>query len=206
MIEVTKFKLYPNKEIEEKLFSNLRICSFVYNWCLEHNILSDSVLPQLKEVYPDVKEVHSIVLQNVVHQVRDNIRALSELKKKGKKVGRLRHKSRHSMIFEQTGFKIEEDMLRLSKIGAIPIVLSRSIEAEAPIKQIIIKHNKTHNWFAVAVSRTNEIDDWFAFRRTYQKSAKPTFKAIGIDLNVSNFSTDSDGLVIEHPKNVMKAE
>ena len=68
------------------------------------------------------------MLQNVVHQVRDNIRALSEPKKKGKKVGRLRHKSRHSMIFEQTGFKIEGDMLRLSKIGAIPIVLSRSIE------------------------------------------------------------------------------
>jgi putative transposase len=204
MIEVTRFKLYPNKEVEDKLYSNLRICSFVYNWCLEHNIWNDSVLPQLKEVYPDVKEVHSIVLQNVVHQVRDNIRALSELKKKGKKVGRLRHKSRHSMIFEQTGFKIEGDMLRLSKIGAIPIVVSRSIEA--PIKQIIIKHNKTHNWFAVVVSRTNEIDDWFAFRRTYQKSAKPTFKAVGIDLNVSNFSTDSDGLVIEHPKNVKKAE
>ncbi len=204
MIKVTRFKLYPNKEVEDKLFSNLRICSFVYNWCLEHNIWNDSVLPQLKEVYPDVKEVHSIVLQNVVHQVRDNIRALSELKKKGKKVGRLRHKSRHSMIFEQTGFKIEGDMLRLSKIGAIPIVLSRSIEA--PIKQITIKHNKTHNWFAIVVSRTNEIGDWFAFRRTYQKSAKPTFKAVGIDLNVSNFSTDSDGLVIEHPKNVKKSE
>jgi putative transposase len=204
MIKVTRFKLYPNKEVEDKLFSNLRICSFVYNWCLEHNIWNDSVLPQLKEVYPDVKEVHSIVLQNVVHQVRDNIKALSELKKKCKKVGRLRHKSRHSMIFEQTGFKIEGSMLRLSKIGAILIVLSRLIEV--PIKQIIIKHNKTHNWFAVVVSRTNEIDDWFAFRRTYQKSAKPTFKVVGIDLNVSNFSTDSDGLVIEHPKNVKKSE
>ena len=105
MIEVTRFKLYPNKEVEDKLFSSLRICSFVYNWCLEHNILNDSVLPQLKTVYPDIKEVHSIVLQNVVHQVRDNIRALSELKKNGKKVGRLRHKSRHSMIFEQTPYK-----------------------------------------------------------------------------------------------------
>ena len=77
MIEVTRFKLYPNKETEDKLFSNLRICSFVYNWCLEHNIWNDSVLPQLKEAYPDVKEVHSIVLQNVLHQIRDNIKVLS---------------------------------------------------------------------------------------------------------------------------------
>ena len=146
MIKVTKFKLYPNKETEDKLFSNLRICSFVYNWCLEHNIWNDSVLPQLKEVYPDIKEVHSIVLQNVVHQVRDNIKALSELKKKGKKVGRLRHKSRHSMIYEQTGFKIDGNYLRLSKIGAIPIIHQQT--DKGTIKQIIIKHNKTHNWFA----------------------------------------------------------
>ncbi len=204
MITVTRFKLYPSKEIEDKLFSNLRICSFVYNWCLEHNTWNDSVLPQLKDVYPDVKEVHSIVLQNVIHQVRDNIKVLSAHKKKGKKVGRLRHKSRHSMIFEQSGFKIDGDMLRLSKLGAIPIVLSRPIGGT--IKQIVIKHTKTHNWFAAVVSEINEIDDWFAFRKTYCKPSKSVFKAVGIDLNVSNFLTDSDGLVIEHPKNVKKAE
>jgi putative transposase len=193
MIEVTRFKLYPNKETEGNLFSNLRICSFVYNWCLEHNIWKDSVLPQLKEVYPDIKEVHSIVLQNVLHQIRDNIKALSILKNKGKKVGRLRHKFRNSMIYEQTGFKIDCNLLRLSRIGAIPIVLSRPIEGT--IKQIIIKHNKTHNWHAIVVS-----DNGKETEKTIGK------KAIGIDLNVSNFSTDSDGLVIEHPKNVKKME
>jgi putative transposase len=193
MIEVTKFKLYPNKETEDKLFSNLRICSFVYNWCLEHSIWKDSVLPQLKEVYPDIKEVHSIVLQNVVHQIRDNIKALSESKKKGKKVGRLRHKFRHSMIYEQTGFKIDGNYLRLSRIGAIPITISRPIEGT--IKQIIIKHNKTHNWFASVVS-----DNGMEPEKTSGT------KVIGIDLNVSNFSTDSDGLVVDHPKNVTKAE
>lgn len=203
MIQVTRFKLYPNKEVEDKLFSNLRICSFVYNWCLEHNIWKDSVLPQLKEVYPDVREVHSIVLQNVVHQVRDNIKALSEKKKNGQKVGRLRHKPRHSMIYEQSGFKIDGSMLRLSMIGTIPIVLSRPIEGK--IKQIIIKHNKTHNWFAIVVSEIDHIQEWFEFRRTYQKSSKG-LTAIGIDLNISNFSTDSDGLVIENPRNVKKAE
>jgi putative transposase len=32
MITVTRFKLYPNKETEEKLFSSLHICSFVSNF------------------------------------------------------------------------------------------------------------------------------------------------------------------------------
>ncbi len=107
------------------------------------------------------------------------------------------------MIYEQSGFKIDGNLLRLSMIGAIPIVLSRPIEGK--IKQIIIKHNKTHNWFAIVVSETSQVDDWYAFRRTYQKSTNG-LKAIGIDLNVSNFSTDSDGLVIENPRNVKKAE
>lgn len=204
MITVTRFKLYPNKELEDRLFSNLHICSFVYNWCLDHNIWNDSVLPRLKEVYPDVREVHSKVLQNVVEQLRDNISNLSEKKKKGQKVGRLRHKPRHSMIYEQSGFRIDEELnlLRLSKIGAIPIVLSRPIDGE--IKQIIIKHNKTHNWFASVVSETNKIDDWFEFRKTYTKPMK--IKAVGIDLNVLDFSTDSDGLVVKHPKNIKKVE
>lgn len=204
MITVTRFKMYPNKEIEDKLFSNLRICSFVYNWCLDHNIQNDSVLPQLKEVYPDIREVHSKVLQNVIQQIRDNISGISEKKKKGQKVGKLRHKPRHSMIYEQSGFRIDEDlgMLRLSKIGAVPIVVSRPIKGE--VKQIIIKHNKTNNWFAAVVSKTREIDDWFEFRKTYQKPRR--IKVVGIDLNVSNFSTDSDGLVVDHPKNIKKAE
>lgn len=193
MIEVTKFKLYPNKETEDKLFSNLRICSFVYNWCLEHSVWKDSVLPQLKEVYPDIKEVHSIVLQNVVHQVRDNIKWLSGLKKKGKKVGRLRHKLRHNMIYEQTGFKIDGNYLRLSRIGAIPIIISRPIEGT--IKQIIIKYNKTHNWFASVVSDNG-----------MEPENTSGTKVVGIDLKVSNFSTDIDGLVVDHPKNVKKAE
>lgn len=202
MINVTRFRIYPNKEVEDKLFSNLHICGFVYNWCLDHNIWNDSVLPQLKEVYPDIKEVHSIVLQNVVHQIRDNIKALSEKKKKGLKVGRLRHKPRYSMIYEQSGFRIDGDLLRLSKIGAIPIVLCRPIYGT--IKQIIIKHNKTHNWFAIVVCE-DKIKEWYEFRRSYQKPGN-SLKSVGIDLNVSNFSTDSDGLVVEHPKNVKKAE
>jgi putative transposase len=202
MMKVTRYKLYPNKEAEEKLFSQLRICSFVYNWCLEHNIWTDSVLPQLKEVYPDIKEVHSKVLQNVIQQIRDSISGLSEKKKTGQKVGKLRHKQRHSMIYEQSGFRINGDFLRLSKIGAIPIIVSRPVKGK--IKQIVIKHTKTNNWFASVISEQSEIDEWYAFRKTYSKPKRP--RAVGIDLNVSNFSTDSDGLVIGHPRNIKKAE
>ena len=38
------------------------------------------------------------------------------------------------------------------------------------------------------------MDDWFISRN------QELHKVVGIDLNVSNFSTDSDGLVVDHPK------
>nr|MDO8083079.1 helix-turn-helix domain-containing protein [Candidatus Freyarchaeota archaeon] len=87
MITVTRYKLYPSKEAEDKLFASLDSCSFVYNWCLSNHTWKDNILPQLKEKYPKLKEVHSIVLQNVIHQIRDNLKVLSALKKKGKRWG-----------------------------------------------------------------------------------------------------------------------
>jgi putative transposase len=113
---------------------------------------------------------------------------------KGKRVGMLRKKKRfHSMIFEQTGFKLEGDTLVLSKIGRISMCVSEPIRGI--VKQVIVKHNKTHKWFVCVVSE----DSVEPLKSTGRK-------AVGIDLNVSNFCTDSDRLVVEHPKNVKKAE
>ena len=194
MIQVSRFRLYPIKGVESKLFSSFDKCCFVYNYCLERQVFKDNVLPQLKQEHPELYDVHSIVLQNVVHQLQDNLHALHALKKKGHRVGQLRVRKRfHSMIFEQTGFKIDGDTLVLSKIGRISMRVSEPIQGI--VKQVIVKHNKTHKWFACVVCEDSV------------ESLKSTGrKAVGIDLNVSNFLSDSDGLVVEHPRNVKKAE
>ena len=62
------------------------------------------------------------------------------------------------------------------------------------VKQVIVKCNKTHKWFVCVVCE-NSVEPLKSISR----------KAVGIDLNVSNFCTDSDGLVVEHPGNVRKA-
>jgi putative transposase len=194
MIQVYRFRLYPSRGVESKLFSSFDKCCSVYNYCLEHQAFKDNVLPQLKQGHPELYDVHSIVLQNVVHQLQNNLHVLHALKEKGYRVGRLRKKKRfHSMIFEQTGFKIDGDTLVLSKIGFISMRVSEPILGT--VKQVIIKHNKTHKWFVCVICE----DSIEPLRSTGRK-------AVGIDLNVSNFCTDSDGLVIEHPRNVKKAE
>jgi putative transposase len=117
MRHVTRYRAYPSHPVEQRLFTGFARCSFVRNWCLETKVYRDSCLPKLKEEYPELKEVHSKVLQNVVQQIVHNLIALRGLKAKGRKVGKLRKKWLHSMIYEQTGFKLTGNCLRLSKIG-----------------------------------------------------------------------------------------
>lgn len=129
----------------------------------------------------------------VLYQLYSNLKALSKLKKNGKKVGKLRYKGKwfKTFVYNQSGFKIIKtgkrlDKLHLSKIGDIPIRIHREIEGK--IKQIIIKRYNSGKWFAL-VCVEKEI-------RTRAK----TNKVVGIDVGVKYFLTDSEGRQIENPK------
>jgi putative transposase len=138
-----KFRLYPNSEKEKKLLWTLEKCRMVYNDMLEglnnqekpNRLELQSTLPKLKEQHPELKEVYSKVLQHEVYRLFSNLRALAQLKKKGKKVGRLRFKGKgwfKTFTFNQSGFELRKtgkglDRLRLSKIGDIPIRIHRKI-------------------------------------------------------------------------------
>ena len=50
------------------------------------------MLPKLKEKREKLKEVNAKTLQMVVFMLYNNLKALSELKKRGRKVGKLRYK------------------------------------------------------------------------------------------------------------------
>jgi putative transposase len=152
-----KFRLYPEKEQEEKLIETLEVCRQTYNHFLAQWNGKDRIpgrlelqaqLPKLKKEKPELNKVYSKVLQMVLHQLYSNLKALSQLKKNGEKVGRLRFKGRgwyKTFIYNQSGFKLIKtgkrlNLLHLSKIGDIPIRVHRAIDGE--IKQVIIKrHN-----------------------------------------------------------------
>jgi putative transposase len=192
MISVTRYRIYPNKDIQDNIFHQFGICTDLRNHCLDTGSFDVRILPGLKETNPEFKEVHSVVLQNLIFQIRDNLKTLSKLKLKSKPVGRLRHKPVRSLIYEQTGYKILENKLTLSKIGEIPIVITRPIPGI--IKQIVLKFTPTHRWYVSVISRTEE-----------QPGQRDRMRTVGIDMNLINFSTDTDGKVFKHPHNVRKA-
>jgi len=198
-----KFRLYPTKEQEEKLLWTLEKCRFVYNKMLaglngqekpnKHELKRK--LPFLKEEYSELKGVYSQVLQNEVYRLFWNLKSLSQLKKNGKKVGRLRFKGKgwfKTFTYPQSGFKIVEtrkrlNILHLAKIGNIPIRTHRKIEGK--IKTLTIKKKASGKWFAC-----------FSVEKSPQIENKEIQKAIGIDMGIKHFLTDSEGRQIENPK------
>lgn len=198
-----KFRLYPRKEQEEKLLETLELCRQNYNYFLFQLDKKDETprrlelqaqLPKLKREKPELNKVYSKVLQMVLYQLYSNLKVLSKLKKNGKKVGRLRYKGKgwyKTFSYNQSGFKILKtgkrlDILHLSKIGDIPIKLHRKISGK--IKQVIVKKHNSGKWSTcICVEENTPIES---------RSLK---KAVGIDMGIKYFLTDSDGRQIENP-------
>ena len=197
-----KFRLYPTEEQERQMTETLEICRQTYNYFLskikENNKIPSRLklqaeLPKLKKEKPELNRVYSKVLQMVLYQLYSNLKALSRLKKKGKKVGKLRYKGKwfKTFVYNQSGFKIIRtgkrlDKLHLSKIGDIPIRIHREIEGK--IKQVIIKRYRSGKWFALICVEKEK------------KQLPKTNKVVGIDVGIRFFLTDSEGRQIENPR------
>ena len=187
----------------------MRQCKFVYNVMLEQlqkqdkpdrYILQNS-LPKLKEQFPHLKGVYSKALQHEVHRLFSNLKGLSESKKKGRHVGRLRFKSSagfKTIHYNQSGFKIIPtntrcNRLHISKVGDIPLRMHRSFDGG--IKQVVIKRYGSGRWFA---SITVEKEDLVVQKQ-------PIKKIVGMDMGITEFLTDTTGKIIENPKYLNKS-
>ena len=198
-----KFRLYPNKEVERKLEEQLEMCRWLYNRLLEeiNNARKEgrkitqkdtqTLIVKLKKENPELRNVYSKVLQMVNYQLWSNMRALSRLKKNGKKIGKLRYKKKgrfKTMNFNQSGFSIDakHNRISLSKIGSIKVKIHREIDGK--VKGIWIKKYPSGKWYAIVQVETEP------------EELPKTGKAVGIDVGIKHFLTDSDEKRIENPK------
>ncbi|MEK6816221.1 MAG: helix-turn-helix domain-containing protein, partial [Nanoarchaeota archaeon] len=109
-----KFRLYPSKEIEQKMLRILDLCRFTYNSLLDELGTWDNIsryelqtrIADLEICHPELREVYSKVLQYENYRLFSNLKALGESKKKGRKVGRLRFKGKgffKTFAYNQSG-------------------------------------------------------------------------------------------------------
>lgn len=198
MTTTYKFRLYPKKEQLDKLDLSLEICRQTYNNLLSglderftKNELQNYIL-DLKVVNPEMSNVHSKVLQMENQRLFSNLSSLSQRKKQGNKVGRLRFKGKNwfkTFTYNQSGFKLthlksKKGVLFLSKIGDIPIKLYRQVEGN--VKNITLKKS-LNKWYASITTDAN-------IKRQCGTGE------IGIDVGIENYIYDSNGNAYENPK------
>lgn len=148
------------------------------------------MLPIWKTERPFLSRVYSQVLQNVTERVEFAFQAFFRRVKSGEKeVGYPRFKgygNYDSFTYVQSGFKLDDNALVLSKIGNIKIKLHRPIVGA--IKTLTIRRDACGNWYA-------------CFSCKVEASPLPlTDKVVGIDLGLSTFAALSNGQKISRQR------
>lgn len=196
-----QFRLRPTKKQRRSLESHLDGCRWLYNQLLEQRKLSFEemdisltkyqqlmFIPELKEDRPELKGIHSQVLQNVVDRLDKAFQAFFRRHKAGEKPGFPRFRGMHrynSFCYPQSGFTVLDDQLKLSKIGSIRISMHRSMQGK--IKTCTLRKTASGDW-NVSFSCEMEIE-----------LKMPKEKSVGIDVGLSHFAVFSNGEKIANP-------
>lgn len=203
MLKVLRYRVYPTKAQKSTMNNTLELCRWTYNETLalrknawesdQKNIGyydSKKMIPEWKKEKPELKTVHSQVLQEVVKRVDLAFQAFFRRVKTGEKAGypRFRGYGRYdSFTYTQSGFTLDSDRLTLSKIGDIKIKLHRPMEGE--IKRLNVRKMPTGKWF---VSFLVETDNPLELQKTGL--------SVGVDVGIKSFLTLSDGNYIPNPR------
>ncbi len=196
-----KFKLRPSKTVQIKLEQTLVLCRELYNSALQERReawkvnrisinyhIQRAQLPEIKIIRPEFNNIYSQILQDIIRRVGKTFDDFFRRLKRGEKVGFPRFKSKNffdSFAYVQSGFRLDDDKLYLSKIGIMRIRQSRVLQGK--IKTCIIKR---------------EVSGWFAIF-TVENNPQPlpkTNQHVGIDAGIEFFITLSDGTQIQNPK------
>jgi putative transposase len=195
-----KFRLYPTRTQVRRLEETLETCRRLYNWMLDDRIRNHTgffeqkkKLSELRKGDKYLKAVHSQVLQDVVLRLDKafqsyfaGLSGFPRFKRKGKY---------NSFTYPQhgIGFRLRGNRIKLGMIGEVKVKIHREIQGEVKTATII-----------------RDVDQWFvALSIEEQQPQQPTTinnKVVGVDMGIRNRIVLSDGVLIEAPSFLSKAE
>lgn len=209
MLKSYQYRLYPTKSQIAILNNTLEICRKVYNdtlalrrdlWDNEHKNVSlfetNRQLTQWKKDHPELKTVHSQVLQNAQLRVDLAFKAFFRRCKSGENPGYPRFKqfNRHdSFTYPQMGYDIQEKSIDLSKIGNVKTTFHRPLDGMP--KTVTIRRTPTNKWFVS-----------IACEDVPAKPLPESNECIGIDVGLKTFAMLSNGHAIKNPKFYQKEQ
>jgi len=208
MLKAYKYRLYPTKLQKELIVKHIGSSRFVYNLALETkttvyagnkiNLSSFDLIkqiPELKKECTFLKEINSQSLQQSIQNMEIAFKRFFKGQANFPKF-KSKNRSRQSFVVPQN-IKIEDNRLIIPKFKeGIEIVLHREIKGT--IKRATISRTPTDKYFAsILVDINTEIP---------KKIPVKEETTIGIDLGIKDFLTTSNGLKIDNPKNLRKAQ
>src|SRR5215467_7699890 len=210
MNKIYQFRLYPTKKQQTMLKSWLAICCEVYNAALQerrdaYRMAGISLgfahqcaeLPACKQVRPELAEINSQVLQDVIKRVELAFAAFFRRCKDGEQPGFPRYRSRFrydSLTFKQyrNSFSLTDEgkqkgKLILSKLGHVKMVRHRPLQGTP--KTAIVKRTPTGNWYVSICCAEVE-----------PQSLPASTEQVGIDVGLKTFAYLSTDEHIDNPR------
>jgi putative transposase len=207
-----KYKLVPTPEQQRALETVLWRCRELYNAGLQERkaawercrtsvtfAMQSAQLPAIKEVRPDYRDINAQVLQDVLHRLDKAFDAFFRRVTAGEHPGYPRFQGRdrynsftYPQVGEHGGAVLDGGMLRLSKIGRIPMRLHRPLQGTP----------KT-----VTISR--EANGWYACVSCAEVPIEPlplSGDETGIDVGLKVFLITAEGQPVENPRHYRTAE
>ena len=194
-----KYRIYPNKPQEILLNKTFGCVRVVWNHQVEvfnnfdkNQLESAQALTttQLKKKFEWMSEVSAAALQQKEIDFKAFKRNyFSKLRKK--KLGRPLFKKRdstQSYRLPNQKFTLNNNSIRLEKIGPVKLVLDRAVPTGCKFRSVTISKNNCGQFFASVLVEIEIIQ-------------KPkTGKSIGLDIGIKTFLTGNNGFTIENPK------
>jgi len=199
MILASKFKANPSWSQKQQLRDQMDIHANIYNrtldtleeeseWISKYDMFT-RLTQWKKKDSNSFDAVNSKAAQQTVGRVYNAIDGLQTKKEKGYSVGKLRHRNTFTSIeYNQSGFTVSEETLRLHPVGHIPWNKHRDISGS--IKGVTIKVSNEGDWYA-SVLHEVETKDEIPLEDIEDEDVD------GIHFNVSHLITDSDGRIFE---------
>lgn len=199
--------MYPTKEQETFFTNTFGCCRFIYNKMLEDKIkhyeLTGETLKnypsQYKEKYPFLKDIDSYALigaQNALQTAYDNFFK----KRAGLPKFKSKRKSKQSYTTYTNGYnniRVENNHIRLPKIGFVKIKYHRPIPEEYKIKNATITKNPSGKYY-VSVCAEYEYE--------YPTPILNKDNSIGLDYSSPDFYVDNQDKKPNYLKYFRKAE
>jgi putative transposase len=206
-----KFKAKLSKTTEQNAVRWLGLCQQLYNLALEQRIVAykrcgislstysqSNELPEFKKAFPEFKGVNSQTLQDTIERLGKAFQGFfSRLNKSDTKAGFPRFRSYHrydSFTLKTSGWRLEGRHLKIKGLGTFKLFLSQPIVGK--IKTITVRRDGCGDW-------------WVSFSCAgvpAKAYPHPETEVVGIDVGLSHFCTDTDGLHVANPKYYRKAQ